>query len=1173
MQLAAAAIAAASANAAAIPPGNYVLTHIGTTSSRGLNSFGQVTVAANLSGLYAYTADSFAFLWTPVAPNSSVGSLTPVIGIGLGTDATSINSRGQIGGLYETPSGTYQAFLWTPFVANGTAGNFTNLLVPDFPLAINAYGQAIGTNYLWTPSSPNGTTGSIFSDSRFSSPMSINDIGQVVMSPASGPLLFTPSTPNGSIGTFTPIPGLTATDGAQHVLDQLIGINNYGMILGQSLFDNSGLYQSRTFLWTPVSPNATTGTLSEIPVPAGFTGIDVGGLNNSGQLVGNLYNCPASQPSCPGTPFLYTGGKFYDLTAVDSTLAGAYADGINDAGQILLDGQDVYLLSPAPVPAPAGPTTVAVTIASSPPSRGFTVTGTGCSPGIYSTPQTLNWVPQSNCTITLISPQSDTPGTQYVFTGWQDGTAANPRSIVAPSQPATYTTTYKTQYLVITQSNPPEGGTVSGGGWYDTNSTAILTATAASGFRVAEWVPAVQLTVVGPVSVSLTVSSALAVIADFAPVISPPLTGYAVSLLGTGVTAASPRPLNNLGQVVYGPWGYTVGSNPIPPYPTYPGDLWTPFTANGAYGSVAALPFVPSAINNRGQIAGTGGIPQAVLWSPDVPNGSSGSTSLVSDEISDSAGINNFGQVVGQSGGIHLCPSDAKAPASSGLRPRQDDCPILYASCFLWTPSSPNGATGSNITNPAEPNMIAINDFGQAISLTQLFTPSSPSGLSGMVTTIAGIPNSIANLIDINAAGVIAGLGAFCDANGADCRLHGFLWTPTSPNATSGTPAEIPIPAGYIELRPTSMNNNGQVVGTIRQANGVIRPFLYKNGTVYDLGTTSSQISTATPAGINDAGQIVLNGYPSYPNEVYLLSPGALQLPTADSVSPGSGSAANQTMVFTFSDPRGWQDLDVVNVLINNFLDGRQACYMAYSRPLNVLYLVNDSGTALSQALPLNGSGSIANSQCTVYSGGSTDAGNSNSLILTLNLSFSGSFTGNKVVYLASRDLAANNSGWQALGTWNVPGTAITPTTAGSTSPNTGTGPTQTFTFTFTDTRDWQDLGVVDILINNFLDGSRACYFAYSRPLNQLFLVNDSGTGMLQGLLLPSTNGSSNGQCIIEAGASPISVSGNGNTLTLTVTILFSPSFVGNRVIYMAARDVTDTVNSGWQAMGTWSVQ
>ncbi len=86
---------------------------------------------------------------------------------------------------------------------------------------------------------------------------------------------------------------------------------------------------------------------------------------------------------------------------------------------------------------------------------------------------------------------------------------------------------------------------------------------------------------------------------------------------------------------------------------------------------------------------------------------------------------------------------------------------------------------------------------------------------------------------------------------------------------------------------------------------------------------------------------------------------------------------------FTFTHPQGYQNLGVVNVLINEFLDGRNACYLAYDQANNVLYLVNDAGTALSW-LVLNGSGSLGNSQCTVSGAGSPATGNGTALTLTL---------------------------------------------------------------------------------------------------------------------------------------------------------------------------------------------
>src|SRR5262249_29903531 len=143
------------------------------------------------------------------------------------------------------------------------------------------------------------------------------------------------------------------------------------------------------------------------------------------------------------------------------------------------------------------------------------------------------------------------------------------------------------------------------------------------------------------------------------------------------------------------------------------------------------------------------------------------------------------------------------------------------------------------------------------------------------------------------------------------------------------------------------------------------------------------------------------------------------------SVSPGAGSTASQTFSFTFNDPHGWQDLDVVNILVNNFLDGRNACYLAYVRSAGVLYLVPDSGGGLLPGITLGGPGSATNSQCTVNGTGSSASGNGNTLTLVLNMSFGGAFAGNKVIYMAARDLHSTNSGWQALGTWGVPGSAL----------------------------------------------------------------------------------------------------------------------------------------------------
>jgi len=295
--------------------------------------------------------------------------------------------------------------------------------------------------------------------------------------------------------------------------------------------------------------------------------------------------------------------------------------------------------------------------------------------------------------------------------------------------------------------------------------------------------------------------------------------------------------------------------------------------------------------------------------------------------------------------------------------------------------------------------------------------------------------------------------------------------------------------------------------------------------------------------------------------------------PAPRGVSPAAGSASSQAMTFTFLDPAGSEDLGVVNVLINNFLDGRQACYLAYSQPLNALYLENDTGSGLLGGTVVTASGNVSNSQCTVSWTSSPAAHSNNALTLTLTIAFTTSFAGNKVIYLAAGNAAGNNSGWQPLGVWQVPGGAQTTTTAVigmSPASGAGLGPAA-FTFSFSDTKGYLDLGVENILVNSSLDGQQACYLAYARPINELYLVNDDGTALLPGQSLGSAGNLSNSQCTVTWGAS--AVTGSGNNLTLSLSFTFSVGFGANQIFYLAARDGNDLNNTGWQSMGARNLQ
>jgi uncharacterized repeat protein (TIGR01451 family) len=335
------------------------------------------------------------------------------------------------------------------------------------------------------------------------------------------------------------------------------------------------------------------------------------------------------------------------------------------------------------------------------------------------------------------------------------------------------------------------------------------------------------------------------------------------------------------------------------------------------------------------------------------------------------------------------------------------------------------------------------------------------------------------------------------------------------------------------------------------------------NGTVLEnvVSASADQVNADPLAGTAASSFIVLNG-----------------TPVAVSGQPPSGTGSSQTFTFQFSHPRGWQNLGVLNVLINSALDGRRACYLAYVVQSGTLYLVNDAGAAggpYAGSVTLGSAAAVQNSQCRVGLVSATGSGNT--LSVTLDMTFNASFGGNKIAYVAARDQAGNNSDWQALGVWQVPWTAAGTISVGSANPARGAaaaGTQQALVFAFTDTKGGSDFGIVNVLINDFVDGRHACYLAYAAATNTLYLVNDAGDagGPFAGSMALNGSGSiRNSQCQVSGAGSSAAFSGNG--LTLTLNLSFTAAFKGNRILYVAGRDRAEGNNTDWQAVGTWTVQ
>ena len=364
-------------------------------------------------------------------------------------------------------------------------------------------------------------------------------------------------------------------------------------------------------------------------------------------------------------------------------------------------------------------------------------------------------------------------------------------------------------------------------------------------------------------------------------------------------------------------------------------------------------------------------------------------------------------------------------------------------------------------------------------------------------------------------------------------------------------------------------NNNVGAAFAFNQSNG---EFLQTSGKIVAPGVLGQPQQGASVALSADGKTAVLGG----PGDdggagaAWIVTPQAtVGLPAPVAVNPASGTSSGETFVFTFTS---YQNLSVANILMNDFLDGRSACYLAYSAVFNLLYLVADDGATLLPGQSMAAAGTTSNSQCTVSWTNAPFTGDGNTLTLTLTISFNASFGGNKVIYQAAVSTGSHTSGWQTLGVIQVPGAAQTTTTVvNGMSPARGKGlQGANFTFNFSDTKGSQDLGVMNILINNFLDGRHACYLAYSRPHNTLYLVNDTGDALLPGQSLDLGLSLSNGQCSVSWAGNPFPAAGS---LSLTLNIAFTSTFLGNRVIYLAARDVNEANNTGWQASGTWNVQ
>ena len=126
----------------------------------------------------------------------------------------------------------------------------------------------------------------------------------------------------------------------------------------------------------------------------------------------------------------------------------------------------------------------------------------------HDTPQGENWYNSgATANFSITSPADEAGGTRYRFTNWTgDYSGSNTSGSVTMDAPKHVTANWQTQYFLTTSENPANGGDISPnptGDWYDSGTSAQVSASAASGYEFSNWSGALSGSV-NPTQISMT---------------------------------------------------------------------------------------------------------------------------------------------------------------------------------------------------------------------------------------------------------------------------------------------------------------------------------------------------------------------------------------------------------------------------------------------------------------------------------------------------------------------------------------------------------------------------------------------------------------------------------------------------------------------------------------------
>jgi hypothetical protein len=286
--------------------------------------------------------------------------------------------------------------------------------------------------------------------------------------------------------------------------------------------------------------------------------------------------------------------------------------------------------------------------------------------------------------------------------------------------------------------------------------------------------------------------------------------------------------------------------------------------------------------------------------------------------------------------------------------------------------------------------------------------------------------------------------------------------------------------------------------------------------------------------------------------------------PSATSVSPASSTGSSQTFTFVFSDTQNALNITGMAMLFNTSVSFTNACYIIVDRGEGTIALAWDSALG-SNSKPISSTATLSNSQCTVGAASIAVSGLSN--IVTVAVTFKGAFSGLKNISMFGSENGVYETGWVQMGTYTVAAGGIP--IAASVLPSSGTAASQRFSFTVSDQGGAGFLTGAAALISSSLSSSSACYVVWDRTAGTISLAYDNPSKGAS----PVTPGNaqevvSNSQCTLKASDSTVAI--GATSIVITVDLSFNANYFGAKNVYLEA--VEPGVNSGWVAVGTWTV-